>query len=209
MDIEQARGKVAFGIIKGSKPATYEDGNGNIAWTRLSAKYAPKTAPSMVKLERELRASKLKKGKDPDKWITYLEELRDRLGEPGSTIKEDQFLVHILNNLSKEYKLHVLLREKRIGSTVDPFSVEDLCADLNLQFERLHMNEDDNDSTTEEKALNAVRFKGGCHNCGKYGHKGVNCQNKMSNGSNGNQKGGAKLNGKSGGFKGNCNHCKK
>jgi hypothetical protein len=66
-------------------------------------------APSMVKLERAFRASKLKKGKDPDEWITYLEELRDRLGEMGSTIKEDQFLVHILNNLSKEYKLQVYL----------------------------------------------------------------------------------------------------
>jgi hypothetical protein len=117
--------------------------------------------------------------------------------------------VHILNNLSKEYELQVLLMEKCIGSTVDPLSVEDLRADLNLQFERLHMNEDDDDATTEEKALNAVQFKGRCHNCGKYGHKGAECQNKTSNGSNGNQKGGARSNGKSGGFKGNCNHCKK
>jgi hypothetical protein len=71
------------------------------------------------------------------------------------------------------------------------------------------MNEDDDNSTTEEKALNVVQFKGRCHNCGKYGHKGAKCQNKMSNGSNGNQKGGARSNGKSGGFKRNCNHCKK
>jgi hypothetical protein len=126
MDIEQSRGKVAFGIVKGSKLASYRDGNGHIAWTRLSAKYAPKTAPSMVKLEREFRASKLKRGKDPDEWITYLEELRDRLKEMRSTIKEDQFLVHILNNLSKEYELPVLLMEKQIGSTVNPLSVEDL-----------------------------------------------------------------------------------
>jgi hypothetical protein len=93
----------------------------------------------MIKLERDFRASKLKKGKNPDEWITYLlEELRDRLAEMGSTIKEDQFLVHILNNLSKEYELQVLLMEKCIGSTVDPLkSVVDLLADLNLQFERL------------------------------------------------------------------------
>jgi hypothetical protein len=70
---------VAFGIVKGSKSATYEDGNGQIAWTRLPANYTSKTAPSMVKLEREFRASKLKKGEDHDEWITYLEELRDRL----------------------------------------------------------------------------------------------------------------------------------
>jgi hypothetical protein len=70
----------------------------------------------------------------------------------GSTIKEDQFLVHILNNLSKECKLQVFLMEERIGSTVDPLkSVEDRPADLNLQFKRLHMNDDDDDSTTEER----------------------------------------------------------
>jgi hypothetical protein len=209
MDIEQPGGKVAFGIVKGSKSASYMDRNGHITWTHLLAKYAPKTAPSVVKLEREFRASKLKKGKDPDKWITYLEELSDRLEGMGSTTKEDQFLVHILNNLSKEYELQVLLMEKRIGSTIDPLSVEDLRADINSQFERLHMSEDENNSTSEGNALNAFQFKGRCHNCGKYGHKGANRQNKTSNGSNGNHKGGAKTNGKSGGFKGICDHCKK
>jgi hypothetical protein len=93
MDIEQAGGKVAFGIVKGSKSPNYTDGNGHAAWTRLTAKYVPKTAPSMVKLERELRVSKLKKGKDPDVWITNVEELRDRFAEVVSTIKKDQFLV--------------------------------------------------------------------------------------------------------------------
>jgi hypothetical protein len=43
-----------------------------VAWTHLSNKYAPKTALSMVKLEREFRASKLKKGTDPDVWIMNL-----------------------------------------------------------------------------------------------------------------------------------------
>jgi hypothetical protein len=33
MDIGQAGEKVAFGIVKGSKSATYEDRNGEIAWT--------------------------------------------------------------------------------------------------------------------------------------------------------------------------------
>jgi hypothetical protein len=126
MDIEQSGGKVTFSIIEGRKSTEYVDGNGAVAWSRLTAKYAPKRAPSMVKLEREFRSSKLKKGKDPDIWITDLEELRDRLVDMGSTIKEDQFLIHILNNLSKEYELQVLLNEKRIGSKTDPLTVEDL-----------------------------------------------------------------------------------
>jgi hypothetical protein len=66
MDIKQAGGKVAFSIVKGSKSTEYEDGNGSVDWTRLSNKYLPKTATSMVKLETEFRASRLKKGTDPD-----------------------------------------------------------------------------------------------------------------------------------------------
>jgi hypothetical protein len=99
--------------------------------------------------------------------------------------------------------------EKRIGSTINPLTVKDLCADLNLQFERLHMGEDDNNSTDGEKLLNAVQFKGRCHSCGKYGHKEADCRNKTSNGSNDRYKGTVKMNGKCGGFKGNCNYCNK
>lgn len=63
----------------------------------------------MVKIEKELRASKLKKRNDPNIWITYLEELCDRLKKMmGLIIKEDQFLIHILNNWSHEYELQVL-----------------------------------------------------------------------------------------------------
>jgi hypothetical protein len=84
----------------------------------------------------------------------------------------------ILNNLSKEYKLQVLLMEKWIGILRGPLTIEDLQADLNLQFERLHMSEDDDNSTEGEKALTSVQFKGHCHSCGKYGHKGSGCRNK-------------------------------
>jgi hypothetical protein len=194
------------------KSTEYRDGNGQVAWTRLSAKYAPKTAPSMIKLEKQFRESRLKKGKDPDVWITNLEELRDRIQEMGSSMTDDQFLVHILNNLSKEYKLQVLLLEKRIGSTTDPLTVEELKGDLNLEFERLHISEDDDNSAEGERALATVQFKGRCSGCGKYGHKNADCRNRTSNpnGSMGGYKGGANtFVKKSSGFKGNCNFCDK
>lgn len=212
MDITKSGGKVAFGIIKGSKSADYEDGNGTVAWTRLLNKYSPKTAPSLVKLERQFRTSKLKKGADPDDWITSLEELRGRLQEMGSEIKEDQFLIHVLNNLSKEYQLQVLLMEKRINAFADPLTIEDMRSDLNLQFERMNEHEDDDSkSTSEEKALAMIQFKGRCNHCGKYGHKGADCRNKTANKQD-HKNGGAKnfgRDGKKGGFKGNCNFCNK
>jgi hypothetical protein len=48
MDIKKPGGLVAFGIVKGSKSKDYVDENGLVAWSRLTNKYAPKTAPSMV-----------------------------------------------------------------------------------------------------------------------------------------------------------------
>jgi hypothetical protein len=172
MDIKKVGGLVAFGIVKGSKSKDYEDGNGQVAWSGLKNKYAPKIAPFMVKLERDFCSSKLKKGTDPDVWIMNLEELRDRLEAMGSVIKDDQFLVHILNNLSPEYERQVLFVEKQIKNPQDPLTVETLCEELDLKFERLHSKDDDKtESTDGEKALPMVQFKGRCNSCGKYGTK--------------------------------------
>ena len=42
--------------------------------------------------------------KDPDKWISHLEELRIQMiefGQTGSITKD--FMIHVLNNLPKDY----------------------------------------------------------------------------------------------------------
>jgi hypothetical protein len=99
----------------------------------------------------------------------------------GSVIKDDQFLVHILNNLSSEYELQVLFMEKKIGASTDPLTVETLREELNLKFERLHIHDDDkSDSFKEERALPMVQFKGRCNSCGKYGHKGADCKDRRT-----------------------------
>jgi hypothetical protein len=42
-------GKVAFPLVRGTKTAAYEDSNEQIAFTRLTNKYAPKTVLSLAK----------------------------------------------------------------------------------------------------------------------------------------------------------------
>lgn len=152
MDISKPSGKVAFSIVRSSKSSDYVDGNAAIAWQRLTAKYAPTTAPSLVKLERQFRQSKLKLKSDPDAWITELEDMRLRLEDMGSTISDDQFYIHILNNLSSDYELQVALLERKIGNQVDPLTMEVLRSELNLRFERLNINQDTNQDQ-EETAL--------------------------------------------------------
>jgi hypothetical protein len=107
MDVKKASGKVAFNIVKGCKMKDYEDGNAVMAWERLKKKYQSTSAPSLVKLEYSFRQSVLKQKEDPDAWITWLEEMRMQLEEMGSVMSDDQFLIHVLNNLTVDYELQV------------------------------------------------------------------------------------------------------
>jgi hypothetical protein len=78
-DIKTSSGKVAFSQINGCKSMNYPDGNAAVAWKRLKNKYGPISSPSLVKLEKQFRELSLKKGEDPEVWITELEDLRVRL----------------------------------------------------------------------------------------------------------------------------------
>ena len=52
-------GKVAFSLVKNCKTREYPEGNCKLAWDRLVAKYAPKTAPSLLKLKKKFHNSRL------------------------------------------------------------------------------------------------------------------------------------------------------
>jgi hypothetical protein len=88
-----------------NKSKDYADGNANMAWERLKNKFEPSSAPSLVKLEKLFRQCSLKKGQDPDIWITELEDYLMRLEELGSSISDNQFILHTLNNMTEDYDL--------------------------------------------------------------------------------------------------------
>jgi hypothetical protein len=70
IDVKDSSGKFTFNIIRGCKTKYYPDGNSATAWERLENEYEPVSAPSMVKLEKQFRELSLKKGQDPEIWIT-------------------------------------------------------------------------------------------------------------------------------------------
>ena len=80
---------------------------------------------------------------------------------------DEQFMIHILNNLTSEYMMDISKPEDRIGSKDNPLDIEDMQEALSLTFER--MNDGANDD--EEAALATGQLKGRCNARGKYGHK--------------------------------------
>jgi hypothetical protein len=71
---KKSTGKVAFNLVEGCKNKENTDGNAGMAWERLRYKFEPSSSPSLVKLEKQYRQCSLKKGQDPDIWITELED---------------------------------------------------------------------------------------------------------------------------------------
>jgi hypothetical protein len=79
----------------------------------------------------------LKTGKDPEVWITQLEDICVRLERMGSGILERQFMIHVLNNLTSDYDVQVALLERRIGDVEQPLTAIEISAELSLRFERI------------------------------------------------------------------------
>jgi gag-polypeptide of LTR copia-type len=96
-----------------SKSKEYPDGSAAIAWERLKNKVEHVSAPSMVKAEKQFRALSSKKGENPEVWITEMEDLRIRLEDMGSAISDNQFMIHVLNNLTTDYDLQRALMDWR------------------------------------------------------------------------------------------------
>jgi hypothetical protein len=142
--------KVAFKIIRGCKTKDYPDANDDITRERLKNKYKPVSEPSMV-----VRKLSLKKGQDPEIWITELEDLRVKLEDKGSCITENQFMIHKMNNFTSDYHFHFALMERRFGDADKPLIVEEVRREFNLRFEHLNMKTSSygEDEVLEEQAL--------------------------------------------------------
>jgi hypothetical protein len=62
----------------------------------------------MVKLEKQFRELSLKKGQDPEVWITELEDLCIKLESMGSCIIENQFMIQTYHCLLQYYLTYIV-----------------------------------------------------------------------------------------------------
>jgi len=209
INADEGAGRVIFQLVKGCKTADLKDGDASLAWKKLVSKFAPKTAPNKLELKMEFQKCVLKSAsEDPDEWITKLESIKVKLAEMNSTISDEDLLVHILNNLPKEYEIQQSKLEAQFGSTTSPLTIEDVRTELNLKFMR--MNRALNGAEDEaEKALAAYakKSKARCTNCGKLGHKSTVCWDIVGKPGTQEEKQGGKQEGTKTGII--CHYCKK
>jgi len=172
-------GRVAFHIVTGSISADLPDGDAALAWTRLKDKYAPKLTPRKLELHREFQLSKVKNSDpDPETWIMYLEGLRMKLKDLGSTIMDEDIMVHILNNLTDDYRVQLSKLEEKLGAATNPLTIDDVHMELCLRYAQMKTKKSSLESKQKdsEKALVATgKYKGTCTFCGKIGHKATDC----------------------------------
>jgi hypothetical protein len=93
---------------------------------RLKNKYEAISAPTLVKSEEHIGEPSLKKGQDPEIWITETEDLRIRLGSMGSSISENKFMIGILNYLILNYELQITIVERRVGDIEKSLRIEEI-----------------------------------------------------------------------------------
>ena len=98
--------------------------------------------------------------------------------------------------------------EDRVGAKENPLTIKDLQDELSLWYKRINdRSVETNKSDDDKKAMVATtKFKGKCHRCGVYGHKGADCRSNETD-SSGN--GGTGNAGGSGKGRIICHYCKK
>jgi len=222
--------EVSFGAVEEAVTDELPDGDAKKAWANLVAKYEPKTSGTLVLLKKEFFASKMESAEaDPDEWIASLERTRQRLRMMKSVVTDEDLMIHILNNLPKDYDAIVeQLEDDLAASGPNKLTLERVRDKLRIKFQRLHRDDAADQKETALAAGNFLpKFKGLCRVCGKQGHKGSDCwQNKnkgsgqstantnptgggRGNGGGGNGNGGRRNGGGRGRFDGKCFYCGK
>jgi hypothetical protein len=108
---------VCFGIINSSISEILPDGDAKLAWDNLIAKFEPRTKSSLIQLKKQFLENKLRDSNQyPDQWIQILEGIQKKLQILGHKISEMDMIIHILQNLTKEYDTTAEILENNLDN---------------------------------------------------------------------------------------------
>ncbi len=162
---------VPFSIVDGAKTEALPNGDARTAWIALKERYQVENATSKVELKRQFNELVMKDGQDPDDWFMEMDHLRKQLQAMGSKVQDEDYVAHVLTNLTAEYsELVTVLEEDLEGLTIQK---------LRERVRSFYRRKKKSEGSAEDNNQALIHiFKGRCNNCGKYGHKGANCSQK-------------------------------
>ena len=164
-----------------------------LAWSNIVKKYQPRTSQA---LKQELHSSRLTDWTDdPNAWIDKLDEKQTELQAMSCTISDNDLIIHILNNLPKEYKNLVESELRELSS----INLDGLRERINAKYKQLKKYKDEDENKEKEKAMIhkgkqekaffTRQFKGWCDLCSKWGHKKADYRHNNNNNNNNNTNG--------------------
>jgi gag-polypeptide of LTR copia-type len=124
-------------MVNGTKCAEYPHGNLCVAYKRLKQKFSPQTTLALSTIYKRYDASKLRKGHDPDAFLTYLQDLRTQMADMGQVFDDKAFMIHVPSNLGEDYELVHYHLDHRMADTKNPLTIDKLCEELNSKYERI------------------------------------------------------------------------
>ena len=210
MDDSQHDGRKTFNIVRACKTSDYPRVNAKLAWDKLKEKYEPTNMSSVVAVKQEFNARTLKNKEDPTEWLLELGELRDRLADMNNHMSDKDFMIHVIGNLPKEYRLERKDFERKLKS--NRLTITEIEEELDMVYndyvkEDSSISNDDSMEKEDKDVALMVGFKGYCNYCGKYGHKKMFCEEAKKNGDTQQSQGGNQRQRR--GFNGTCNYCGK
>ncbi len=93
------------------KTEALPNGDARTAWIALKERYQVENATSKVELKRQFNELVMKDGQDPDDWFMEMDHLRNRLQAMGSKVQDEDYVAHVLTNLTAEYSELVTVLE--------------------------------------------------------------------------------------------------
>ena len=142
--------------------------------------YQQDSSAVLVLLKTKYNKSKLESiDENPDNWVTKLEKLAERLDKMGLKILDHDLKIHILNNLSSAYDATVEI----IEDDVKNYTIPRIRSKINGRYQKFFRRRTKSKSAQAPEGIKSAlflstAFKGRCFNCGKFGHKLTECQEK-------------------------------
>jgi hypothetical protein len=65
-----------------------------------------------------------------------MEDNRTRIEKLGSSIMDNQFILHALNSMTQDYDSKLAIIKERVRDKSNPITVDKICDNLNLRFKR-------------------------------------------------------------------------